>query len=118
MKSRTWGLILAAVLVPCAGMSLMIFLPQQKAAQAEIWSEGRLVKTVSRSTDQELTVESAGGVNVITVRDGSVAVTRADCPDGYCVKRGFCDGGAQIVCLPHRLVIRFVGKQAVDGVAG
>ena len=47
-----------------------------------------------------------------------MAVTEATCPDHYCMKRGFCDGGAQIVCLPHRLVLKFVGESEVDFVVG
>ena len=47
-----------------------------------------------------------------------IAVTAATCPDHYCMHRGFCDRGTQIVCLPNRLVIRFLGEQNIDAVAG
>ena len=45
-------------------------------------------------------------------------LTEADCPDGYCMDRGFCSGGAQIVCLPNRLVISFLASEEVDFVVG
>ena len=63
-------------------------------------------------------METGHGTNTVTVKDGKIAVTAASCPDSYCMKRGFCQGGAQIVCLPNRLVIEFVGSQTVDGVVG
>jgi len=88
------------------------------AKPAEIWSDGKKLKTVSLAVEQTFTVTGKNGTNVVTVRGGTVAVTEADCPDSHCIKRGFCSGGADIVCLPNRLVIRFVGKQAVDGVVG
>ena len=118
MKSKTWILLIGTLLVLCLGLSLWLLLPGEDAAAAEIWSDGKLLYTLDLRVDQKLTVNSENGVNEITVRDGKIAVTQADCPDGYCMDRGFCSSGAQIVCLPNQLVIRFVGQSTVDGVAG
>ena len=118
MKTKLWIGLLAVLLVLCLGLSIMLLWPQGDAAAVEIWSDGALEQTLSLTVDQTVTVESANGVNVITVENGKVAVTQADCPDGYCMDRGFCSGGAQIVCLPNRLVLKFVGEKSVDGVAG
>jgi len=118
MKSRFWLLILAALLLVCVALSLWLLWPAGPAAQAEIWSDGVLVKTVSLTTDDTFPVESKYGTNTVTVRNGKIAVTQASCPDHYCMERGFCDSGVQIVCLPNRLVIKFVGEQPVDGVVG
>ena len=118
LKTKMWIAILAAAFVVCLGLGIFLMAPGQKADWAEIYSGGELVKTVSLKEDQEFLVEGENGVNRITVRDGKVAVTEADCPDHYCMKRGFCDGGTAIVCLPNRLVIEFVGGQEVDGAVG
>ena len=117
MKTKYWVALLAALLLICGALSVVFLRPGQ-AQQAQIWSDGKLVKTVLLSVDQEFTVESADGFNTVTVRDGKIAVTAASCPDGYCMQRGFCQGGAQIVCLPNRLVIKFVAAQEIDGVVG
>ena len=117
MKTKYWVVLLAAVLLICCALSAVFLRPGQ-AQQAQIWSDGKLMRTVLLSIDQEFTVESADGVNTVTVRDGKIAVTAASCPDGYCMQRGFCQGGAQIVCLPNRLVIKFVAEQEIDGVVG
>ena len=118
MKTRTWIIILCVVLLACVGLSIWLLSPGQTAAQAEVWLDGELYKTVDLGTDQEFVIEGPYGSNTVTVKNGRIAVTAADCPDHYCVERGFCDSGAQIVCLPHRLVIKFVGAQEVDGAAG
>ena len=118
MKSKTWGMLLAGVLVVCAVLSLWLFLPKDAAAQAEVWSEGKLLYVLDLTVDQEKTVTTERGTNIITVSGGKIAVTQATCPDGYCIKRGYCNSGAHIVCLPNRLVIRFTGKQPVDAVVG
>lgn len=117
MKTKTWILLLALTLAACAGLSLWLLRPGT-ADRAEIWSDGKLLCTLDLSIDRTVTVTSEEGTNVITVQDGKIAVTQADCPDGYCMQRGFCSGGAQIVCLPNRLVIRFVDGEGPDAVIG
>ena len=118
MKSKTWAIVLAALLL----LSILACIPLLSgagAAQARITSHGEVIATVDLSTDRELTVTApGGGTNTVTVRDGAIAVTAADCPDHYCMDRGYCTGGSQIVCLPNRLVITFLGEAEVDGVAG
>ena len=118
MKTKIWIILLCVVLLACGGLSIWLLSPGEAAPQAEIWLDGQLYKTVNLNEDQEFVVDSSLGSNTITVKDGKIAVTAADCPDHYCMKRGFCDSGAQIVCLPHRLVIKFAGQQEVDGAAG
>ena len=119
MKTKYWVLLIAVVLVICLGLSVFLMLPQTASDYAEIYSGGVFVKTVSLRIDQQFSVPSSdGGHNQITIQDGKIAVTDATCPDHYCMKRGFCNSGADIVCLPNRLVIRFVGAQEIDAVIG
>ena len=117
MKTKYWIFVLGGILALCVALSVA-FLRGGEAQYAQVFSDGKLVATFSLVVDQEKTIESEYGINVVTVKDGKIAVTHADCPDGYCMKRGFCSGGAQIVCLPNRLVIRFGGQQEVDAAAG
>ena len=114
MKTKYWIMLFGAVAAACLFMSLPLLRTEQ-ARFAKITSKGVEVKTVDLMIDQEFTV---GGKNTVTVKDGKIAVTWADCPDHYCMKRGFCDGGTDIVCLPNRLVIEFLGDQEVDAAIG
>ena len=114
MKSKTWIILFAAIALACIFLSLPLFSWEQ-ARFARITSKGEVVKTVDLQIDQEFTVD---GKNTVTVRDGKIAVTWADCPDHYCMKRGFCSGGTDIVCLPNRLVITFLGDQEIDAAIG
>ena len=109
--------MLGLLLAVCVALSIFFFMPRQ-ADWAEVYSDGKLLYTLDLHTDTQVTVTLGDGVNTITVQDGKIAVTQANCPDGYCMKRGFCDSGVQIVCLPNRLVLKFVGAQTVDAVVG
>ena len=118
MKSKYWIGLLAVVLVASLGLSVFLMAGGESAELAEI-KNGDTRFTVVLAEDQEFTLQSPdGGFNTVTVRDGKIAVTDADCPDRYCVKQGFCNSGEQIVCLPHKLVISFVGESEIDGAVG
>ena len=114
MKTKTWILLFAVAAAACILLSLPL-LSREQAQFARITSKGETVKTVDLAIDQEFTVD---GKNTVTVEGGKIAVTWADCPDHYCMKRGFCAGGTDIVCLPNRLVIEFLGEQEVDAAIG
>lgn len=118
MKTKTWIVLFAALLLVCGGLSFCFLMPKEAAGFAQITSHGQIVKTVSLYQDQQFTVGIDGDFNVITVSDGKIAVTEASCPDHYCMKRGFCNSGTDIVCLPNRLVISFLGEQEIDAIAG
>ena len=119
MKTRTWIIVFALILLVCLGASFCFLTHGEASTQAEITSHGQVVKTVDLRIDQDFTVDSEnGGYNIITVKDGKIAVTQASCPDHYCMKRGFCNSGTEIVCLPNRMTIRFLGVQEIDAVIG
>ena len=119
MKTKYWILILSAALAISLLCTIPFLMTPATADRAEIYSQGELLYTLDLSVDKTVTVSTTeGGSNTITVRDGKIAVTAANCPDHYCMDRGFCSGGTQIVCLPNRLVIQFVGELEVDGLAG
>ncbi len=119
MKTKYWILILSAALAISLLCTIPFLMTPAAADRAEIYSQGELLYTLDLSVDKTVTLSIPdGGSNTITVRNGKIAVTAANCPDHYCMDRGFCSGGTQIVCLPNRLVIQFVGEQEIDGLAG
>lgn len=118
MGNKAWAGLLAIILVLLLGLSAWLFRPGTPAGQIQIWSDGKLLYTLPLNVDRTVEVRSNEGVNIVTIKDGAVAVTEATCPDGHCMKRGFCSNGPQIICLPNRLVIRFLAGSQVDSVVG
>jgi len=119
MKTKYWIMLLAVILIACIGLSIPLLMPGEAARYAEIISDGQMMQTVDLHIDQEIHITTPeGGSNTITVKGGKIGVTEASCPDHYCMDRGMCSSGVQIVCLPNKLIIRFVGQQAVDSVVG
>ncbi len=84
-------------------------------AAAEIYQNGKLLKTIPLFEDTEFTVNCENGYNVITVCNGKISVSKADCSDKVCVNMGEISGGTPIVCLPHRLEIQVInGKSDIN----
>ena len=119
MKTKTWILLVGTMFLLSLIGSFFVLRPRPDAARVQISSGGKIVKTVNLHEKPQITVTSEnGGVNVITVENGKIAVTEASCPDHYCMNRGFCASGTDIVCLPNTHGIHFLGTQTVDAAAG
>ena len=118
MKTKTWILLFLLLLLVCAGLSAFLLLPGEAATHAEILSEGKVLHTVDLRVNQSFMIYSGSGYNKVRVQNGKIAVIDASCPDHYCMHRGYCNSGADIVCLPNRLVIHFLGEQPIDAVVG
>lgn len=116
MKTRDWIIAFALVFLLLAGIVAWQYLGARPAGTAEVWADGSLVQTVDLSRDGEYRIETDRGWNVLTVRDGKLAVTAASCPDGDCVRCGARNADPPIVCLPNRVSIRFSDAGELDGV--
>ena len=126
MRTRVWAGILALIFALCFAAAAFVRLaPGSPRRVARVSVDGVVLREIDLSAvteERSFDVETAGGVNIVTVRPGGIRVSDADCPDQVCVKRGWLEGGAApIVCLPHRLVITLVSggsEDALDAVSG
>ena len=118
MKTKYWIVLFSLVLILCLGLGIYLMLPGEDATHAQILSDGNVIQTVDLRLDQSFEIVNGSGRNTVTVKNGKIGVTEANCPDHYCMARGMCSSGAQIVCLPNGLIIRFLGEQTVDAAVG
>ena len=104
-----------------AVLVLLLFLPKntEETAYAEIYLHAEKIKTVSLEEAQTFTITDRY-TNEITVKDGKISITHADCPGEDCVHSGaISHSGRSIVCLPNGLEIRIVNHtDDVDFVVG
>ena len=81
----------------------------------EIVQNNKVLYTLdlSKEKDRTFRIESNdGGWNEIKIENGKISISDADCPDHTCVKRGVLRSETMpIVCLPHKLVIRYAEKE-------
>ena len=90
----------------------------------EIVQDGTVTATIDLSREHvRRTIRipaSDGGSNTLLLENGRVRVLSADCPGHDCVRMGVLRSpSAPLVCLPHRLVVRFAPRSSgtLDGVS-
>lgn len=110
----TFAIFLTAVIFS------LILLQPRSGQTVQILQNEKVLYTIdlSNAEDQTIKIKYEGGCNLIEIYEGKIRVKEADCPDNTCVKMGWLDSGAPVVCLPHHLVIRFAESGDVDAVAG
>lgn len=116
LRFQKGDLLAIVIVLLLAAAVFFLFLPKADTpgVRANIYQNGELVQSLPLSQDGEFTVSGAY-TNIITVRDGQIAITDSTCPGGDCVRCGWLDTpGRTIVCLPNGLEIRIYG--AVSGV--
>lgn len=110
-KALILGIFLAVVFLGSGGVLLWQHFAEPQGQTIEIVQDNRVLYTFPYPTQgtQTFRIETAdGGWNEVTVRDGSICISDANCPDQTCVKMGLLASETlPIVCLPHKLVIRF-----------
>ena len=116
------GDMLAIVLVVALAVFVAVwFLPENSAdpVMAEVYQGGELVKTISLDENTSFVIEGAYS-NTITVENGSISITKSNCPGEDCVHSGAIhSSGRSIVCLPNEVEVRVVAQTSdVDFVVG
>ncbi len=121
MKNRSWILVFVLFAALCA--AFVLFCPRS-GEEVGVFQNGELLYTVeiaSVKESYELSVRYEAGESVIHVGPDGIWVVSADCPNGDCVRHGpLKKNGLPIVCLPERIVIRYLrgNEGEVDAVSG
>lgn len=119
-KKRKRDLLLAAALLALAGVLYLLLRPGAAGAWAVVTAEGREIARYPLREDRTVTIGETD-YNVLTISNGTAAVTEANCGDHTCIRTGkISREGETIVCLPHRVVVRIEGgaERPFDADAG
>ncbi|MBC2580946.1 NusG domain II-containing protein [Clostridium sp. DJ247] len=110
---KKWDIILIVLLICVSFIPELIFgvimNRNYKGTYVEITLEGKFYKKIPLSEhrgEEEFNVKTKHGYNLIKIKDQSVSIIDADCPDKICEKPGFISKpGQSLVCLPHKLMV-------------
>jgi len=118
MKSTTWILLFSVLALFCLVSSFFLLWDRESEDHAIITSDGVEAMQLDLSVDGTYIIPYGEEWNIVTVKDGKIAVTSASCSSQDCVKHGYSNSGAPIVCLPNRLVITFTTQETHDAMVG
>jgi hypothetical protein len=122
MKTKpTNKIIIPCVAVLAAALCAGIFVytnTRSKGQIANVYKDGKLVYSVDLGSAKEPHTEDIGG-NTVLIKNGSVMMKKAECPDKLCVKQGeIHNKGEAIICLPNKVIIEIEGDlKDIDAVS-
>ena len=122
-STKFWLVLIGALLaVAVAGMLVIQTFFREEGAQVVITWNGEVDGTYPLEEDRTFIFEGeSGGYNVVTIEDGMVFVSEANCPDQICVNHKPTNQTADpIVCLPNKLVVEVSAPSSenqLDGVS-
>ena len=106
---------LAVILIGALVCALIMNRPA-KSTWVSIIQDGKEIYRIdlANEPDREIRIDYPdGGYNIVTISGGSISITDADCPDHTCIKTGALRAeSVPIVCLPHKLIVRFTDSGA------
>lgn len=118
MKKKDLLLVSGILCIALIGLLAVRFLNRAPGAVLNVMVDGKLYESYSLEENQTVTLDISGGQNVFEIKDGTVNMILADCPDQYCVKHApITNENETIVCLPHKVVLEISGtgtKKEID----
>ena len=116
VKMRKNDIILAAVLVVIAALIwLFIYMARSEGAYVLVTVDGEVFGEYPLDTDAEICIGDDESYNILVIKDGSAAITKASCPDKLCVNQGEINyDGQSIICLPNKVVVEVQGGEMSD----
>lgn len=101
--------IVAAVVM----LSLLPFLPRlYRGGEATVTVTQAGTVLYSAPLSEDATVVTPDGGNTVVIRNGSVTMAEADCPDGLCL-HGEAKASRPLVCLPNRVTVTVTNGKEV-----
>lgn len=112
-------IFVSIMLIAAAGFLCVKFLPAD-GKTAVIEQNSTVIAQLPLDTDAKYDIKKDGKVtNTVVVKNHSVSVTYADCPDKICKNhKSISKSGETIVCLPNKVTVTVEGgEKEIDGVA-
>lgn len=118
MKIKKADIILMLVILAASGLCYLYVAAKPTGSTVCVYSEGIFYGEYALQQNQEIEIITAQKhKNTISISDGTVWVSQADCPDHICMRQGkIARSGASIICIPNRLSITITGANALDAV--
>ena len=100
-------ILIGALVLFSFAFSLFLIRGGNEGHTVVVTVDGEVQKEVPLDSEEQIfRIDTPNGYNMVHVKDGTVFVGMADCPDRLCVKQGrISRPGETIICLPHKLIV-------------
>ena len=119
IKKNITILLIVAILLFSGLLYIISRLMTDDSNQVIVFVDGQEYGAYYLNDTQEIRIETEHGYNLLVIQDGQAYVKEADCDNQVCVHtQPVRESGGQIICLPHKVVIRLKSteKSEIDAV--
>lgn len=110
-KLRNDVILVFIILLTVFALGLVLYLTAERGSYAVVTYNGEEYARYSLTEDSVHEIKTDAGTNTIVIKDGTVFVSSATCPDGICVAhRAISSTSESIICLPNKLVVTIDGE--------
>ena len=107
MKRNDWILLIVLLVAAVAALAILYATMSGNGEVAVVTVDGEEILRLPLNEDTEIWINGYdNGTNLLVIKDGSVRIREASCPDLICVHTGEADELKSIVCAPNRVVVR------------
>ncbi len=108
--SRNDRALIITLLAVAAAVFIIWFLTSRMGGTVLVTVDGAEYARLPLDKSAVLVIESEGGTNTLTIKDGKADMTEASCPDHICVDHyAISRTGETIICLPNKVVVSIEG---------
>ena len=109
-------ILIAVIIFGALAAAIISYIAGNRGNLVQVYVDGRLTGEYLLSEDNIVSIQGYnGGMNTLVIKDGSVFMKEADCPDKLCIHQGRINReGMELICMPNRVVVRILGKDKSD----
>ena len=109
-KIRLFDVVIIAIFVAISVLVIILHFSLSKYSNKVVIQSFNETYEYNLDDDQKIEITSGEYKYVIEIKDKSIFVSEANCPNGHCKASGkITKSGESIVCLPGKLIIKIVG---------
>jgi hypothetical protein len=119
MSTKKWALLFAGIITLCVILQLVIHygLNADGGSTAGIYRDGAqlyavVLSDITETSFYDIYSDDGSVLNTVEISPDGIRMVEASCPDGLCIRQGYLK--LPIVCLPNRVVIRFIGADSKE----
>ena len=120
-KNDIFLLIVILVFGVLVSIGMIVYNKQETGVRVVVTVDGKEYGSYSLNRDAVVEIEGKIGINTMEIKDGSVRMIEAVCPDLYCVQHEPVHAnGEKIICLPGTIILEIVGgeESELDSIVG
>lgn len=122
-KTKNDIILLVVILIVCtlASIGMIVYNKQETGVRVVVTVDGKEYGSYPLNRDAVVEIEGKIGINTMEIKDGSVRMIDAVCPDLYCVQHEPVHAnGEKIICLPGTIILEIDGgeESELDSIVG